>query len=136
MPIDRYRAGAVSREAAQRMLRAYDAYDFPTVFQTLNTLATVDLSAFYVDVTKDRMYTFGARSPRAALDADGDVPDVRRSRAADCADPSGHRRRLVAQHARTALGIGSPRGISEGRSPAGARPRRRLGPADGRCAIR
>ena len=46
----------------ERMLRAYDAYDFPTVFQTLNTLATVDLSAFYVDVTKDRMYTFGARS--------------------------------------------------------------------------
>ena len=44
------------------MLRAYDAYDFPTVFQTLNTLATVDLSAFYVDVTKDRMYTLGATS--------------------------------------------------------------------------
>jgi isoleucyl-tRNA synthetase len=39
------------------MLRAYEAYDFPTVFQTLNSLATVDLSAFYVDVTKDRMYT-------------------------------------------------------------------------------
>jgi isoleucyl-tRNA synthetase len=32
------------------------------VFQALNALATVDLSAFYVDVTKDRMYTFGARS--------------------------------------------------------------------------
>jgi hypothetical protein len=28
----------------------------------VNALATVDLSAFYVDVTKDRMYTFGARS--------------------------------------------------------------------------
>ena len=41
---------------------AYEAYDFPTVYQTLNTLATVDLSAFYVDVTKDRMYTLGARS--------------------------------------------------------------------------
>jgi len=33
------------------------------VFQALNTLATVDLSAFYVDVTKDRMYTFAPRSP-------------------------------------------------------------------------
>ena len=44
------------------MLRAYDEYDFSTVSQTLNTLATVDLSAFYVDVTKDRMYTLGARS--------------------------------------------------------------------------
>ena len=45
------------------MLQAYEAYDFPTVFQTLNTLVTVDLSAFYVDVTKDRMYTFAARAP-------------------------------------------------------------------------
>lgn len=61
--VDRY-ALAKYAEAAQRMLRAYDAYDFPTVFQTLNTLATVDLSAFYVDVTKDRMYTFAARSPQ------------------------------------------------------------------------
>ena len=43
------------------MLRAYDEYDFSTVAQTLNTLVTVDLSAFYVDVTKDRMYTLGAR---------------------------------------------------------------------------
>jgi isoleucyl-tRNA synthetase len=59
--IDRY---AVARfaEAAQRMRRAYDDYDFPTVFQTLTTLVSVDLSAFYVDVTKDRMYTFAAGS--------------------------------------------------------------------------
>jgi isoleucyl-tRNA synthetase len=44
------------------MIRAYNDYDFSVVSQTVNTLATVDLSAFYVDVTKDRMYTFGARS--------------------------------------------------------------------------
>jgi isoleucyl-tRNA synthetase len=67
VPIDRLDAVdrfALARygEAAQKMLKAYDAYDFPTVFQTLNTLVTVDLSAFYVDVTKDRMYTFAARS--------------------------------------------------------------------------
>jgi isoleucyl-tRNA synthetase len=61
--VDRY-ALAKYAQAAQRMLRAYSAYDFPTVFQALNTLATVDLSAFYVDVTKDRMYTFAARSPQ------------------------------------------------------------------------
>jgi isoleucyl-tRNA synthetase len=59
--VDRY-ALARFGEAAQRMIKAYDEYDFPTVFQSLNTLATVDLSAFYVDVTKDRMYTYGARS--------------------------------------------------------------------------
>ena len=60
--VDRY-ALARYAEAAERIVRAYDAYDFPTIFQSLNALATVDLSAFYVDVTKDRMYTFGARSP-------------------------------------------------------------------------
>ena len=59
--VDRY---ALSRfaETARRICAAYDSYDFPTVFQSLNALATVDLSAFYVDVTKDRMYTFGAKS--------------------------------------------------------------------------
>ncbi len=61
-PVDRYTLARYS-EAAQRMIRAYDEYDFSTVFQTMNTLVTSDLSAFYVDVTKDRMYTFGARSP-------------------------------------------------------------------------
>jgi isoleucyl-tRNA synthetase len=76
VPLDRLDAVdrfALARygEAAQRMLRAYDEYDFSTVAQTLNTLMTVDLSAFYVDVSKDRLYTFGAASPsrRAAQTA-------------------------------------------------------------------
>ena len=59
--VDRF-ALARYGEAAQRMIRAYNDYDFSTVSQTVNTLATVDLSAFYVDVTKDRMYTLGAKS--------------------------------------------------------------------------
>jgi isoleucyl-tRNA synthetase len=59
--VDRF-ALARYAEAAQRMIRAYNEYDFSVVSQTLNTLATVDLSAFYVDVTKDRMYTLGAKS--------------------------------------------------------------------------
>ncbi len=59
--VDRF-ALARYAEAAQRMIRAYNDYDFSLVSQTLNTLATVDLSAFYVDVTKDRMYTLGAKS--------------------------------------------------------------------------
>jgi isoleucyl-tRNA synthetase len=59
--VDRF-ALARYADAAQRMIRAYSEYDFSTVSQTLNTLATVDLSAFYVDVTKDRMYTLGAKS--------------------------------------------------------------------------
>ena len=34
------------------------------VFQGVNAFATVDLSAFYADVAKDRLYTFAARSPQ------------------------------------------------------------------------
>ncbi|MBW8896437.1 MAG: class I tRNA ligase family protein, partial [Acidobacteria bacterium] len=45
------------------MLRAYEAYDFPTVFHAINQFTTVDLSAFYADVLKDRLYTFAAASP-------------------------------------------------------------------------
>ena len=60
-PVDRY-ALARYADAAQRIVRAYEAYDFPGVFQALNTLVTVDLSAFYIDITKDRVYTLGARS--------------------------------------------------------------------------
>jgi len=59
--VDRF-ALARYGDAARRMLRAYDEYDFSTVAQTLNTLVTVDLSAFYVDVTKDRMYTLHPKS--------------------------------------------------------------------------
>jgi isoleucyl-tRNA synthetase len=61
-PVDRF-ALARYAAAAGRAHDGYDSYDFSAVAQTLNMLATVDLSAFYVDVTKDRMYTLGARSP-------------------------------------------------------------------------
>ena len=60
-PVDRF-ALARYAEATQRMLRGYEDYDFSTVSQALNMLLTVDLSAFYVDVTKDRMYTLGVKS--------------------------------------------------------------------------
>jgi len=43
---------------------AYDTYEFRRVFQTLNKFCAVDLSALYVDITKDRMYCDGSDSPR------------------------------------------------------------------------
>jgi len=49
-------------DAAAKIVKAYEDYDYPGIFQAANHLITVDLSAFYVDVTKDRMYTFGAKS--------------------------------------------------------------------------
>ena len=49
-------------EVSLRALRAYEVYDYSTVFQALNAFATIDLSAFYADVSKDRLYTFAPKS--------------------------------------------------------------------------
>jgi isoleucyl-tRNA synthetase len=61
LEIDRW-ALAKYADAAEKIVKAYEDYDYPAIFQVANQLITVDLSAFYVDVTKDRMYTLGARS--------------------------------------------------------------------------
>jgi isoleucyl-tRNA synthetase len=69
-PVDRY---ILARYAALALdVRAsYDAFNFQGVVHGLNAFATVELSAFYVDVAKDRLYTLGAASPsrRAAQTA-------------------------------------------------------------------
>ena len=61
LEIDRW-AMARYASVSAKMLQAYDEYDYPAVYQAASTFITVDMSAFYVDVTKDRMYTFGASS--------------------------------------------------------------------------
>ncbi len=43
---------------------AFEGYDFRKVFQTLNQFVTVEISALYVDVTKDRLYCDAADSAR------------------------------------------------------------------------
>ena len=40
----------------------YDAFEFHRVFHALHDFCVVDLSAFYFDILKDRLYTFAARS--------------------------------------------------------------------------
>jgi isoleucyl-tRNA synthetase len=59
--IDRWALARYASVAA-RALDAYADYDYPTVYQAVNAFVTVDMSAFYVDITKDRMYTLGAAS--------------------------------------------------------------------------
>ena len=61
LEVDRY-ALARYADAAVKMRAAYERFDFQTIFHELNRLAVVDLSAFYFDVSKDRLYTFGAAS--------------------------------------------------------------------------
>jgi isoleucyl-tRNA synthetase len=59
--VDRYILARYA-EVAGRVLRAYEDYDYGTIFQALNGFTTVDLSSLYNDISKDRMYTFGAHS--------------------------------------------------------------------------
>lgn len=61
--IDRW---ALSRlqEVTAKCRSAYSEYDFRGVFETLNQFCAVDLSALYIDITKDRMYCDTVDSPR------------------------------------------------------------------------
>ena len=59
--IDRY-ALARYGEAAARIVRAYERYEFVPISHVINGLLTVDLSAFYIDISKDRLYTLAAGS--------------------------------------------------------------------------
>jgi isoleucyl-tRNA synthetase len=43
-------------EIGRRILEAYDEYEYHTVFHAIYTFFTVELSAFYLDVLKDRLY--------------------------------------------------------------------------------
>jgi len=61
LEVDRF-ALALYAQVAEESVRAYEAYEFQRIFQAINELVTVDLSAFYVDVSKDRLYTFRADS--------------------------------------------------------------------------
>ena len=55
LPLDR-RALTETRRAALRMLAAYDRYEFHVVYHTLVNLCGTTLSAFYLDILKDRLY--------------------------------------------------------------------------------
>jgi isoleucyl-tRNA synthetase len=61
LAVDRYALSTYAKLAAG-VRQAYDAYDFQSIFHAINAFVTVDLSAFYLDVSKDRLYTFGAGS--------------------------------------------------------------------------
>ncbi|PYM41019.1 MAG: isoleucine--tRNA ligase [Candidatus Rokuibacteriota bacterium] len=47
-----------------RVTRAYETYEFHTVFHAVHNFCAVDLSAQYLDIIKDRLYTSAADDPR------------------------------------------------------------------------
>jgi len=50
------------QEVVQRVRKAYDDYQFHIVYYTIYNFCTVDLSALYLDVSKDRLYTSKAEA--------------------------------------------------------------------------
>ena len=59
--VDRYILARYA-ELGLKVRRAYATYEYGSIFQAVNQFTTVDLSAFYADVTKDRLYTYAATS--------------------------------------------------------------------------
>ncbi len=60
--IDRWALHSLQK-VIQRMTRAYEEFNFHVIFHELNRFCTVDLSAFYLDILKDRLYTSHAEDP-------------------------------------------------------------------------
>jgi isoleucyl-tRNA synthetase len=52
-----------TRALAERCAAAYEAYEFHVIYHALNNFCSVDLSAFYLDVRKDRLYVERADGP-------------------------------------------------------------------------
>ena len=46
-----------------KVLKAYSTYEFHTFYHAFYYFCIVDLSAFYLDIVKDRLYTFAPDSP-------------------------------------------------------------------------
>jgi isoleucyl-tRNA synthetase len=69
--IDRYALDRLNR-LVRRCRRAYDEFEFHVLFHRIHNFCAVDLSSFYLDICKDRLYTFpagsaGRRSAQTAL---------------------------------------------------------------------
>jgi isoleucyl-tRNA synthetase len=61
LEIDRWALARTAR-LIQRCLKAYDDYQFHVAYGALYNFCSVDLSSFYFDILKDRLYTHGTHS--------------------------------------------------------------------------
>lgn len=59
--IDRFALHKLQR-LVRKTLAAYDAYEYHIVYHALYNYCTLDLSAFYLDILKDRLYTSPPKS--------------------------------------------------------------------------
>jgi isoleucyl-tRNA synthetase len=60
--LDRYAMIRLNR-MIDRVIKAYDAYDFHIVYQAIHHFCAVEMSAFYLDIVKDRLYASAPDDP-------------------------------------------------------------------------
>lgn len=48
----------------KKVLTAYETFEFHKIFHDVHNFCTIDMSSFYLDILKDRLYTSGASSIR------------------------------------------------------------------------
>jgi isoleucyl-tRNA synthetase len=53
--LDRFTLGQLDR-MTERVIAAYDSYEFHVVYQSVHHFCSVELSALYLDIVKDRLY--------------------------------------------------------------------------------
>jgi isoleucyl-tRNA synthetase len=61
-PLDQYILTRLA-ELTTRIRAAYDSFEFHRAYHALNEFVNTDLSALYLDVLKDRLYTFAPNHP-------------------------------------------------------------------------
>ena len=61
-PLDQYILARLA-ELNRKVRRAYDDFEFHRAYHALNEFVNTDLSALYLDVLKDRLYTFAPNAP-------------------------------------------------------------------------
>ena len=61
MPIDKFALHKLNK-FIEEVTQSFEAYEFYKYFQCLQNFAAVDLSSFYLDIVKDRLYTAGKKS--------------------------------------------------------------------------
>ena len=60
-PLDKFALHKLNK-VVEEVTEAFENYEFYKYFQCLQNFASVDLSAFYLDIVKDRLYTAGKKS--------------------------------------------------------------------------
>ncbi|HXB62498.1 MAG TPA: isoleucine--tRNA ligase, partial [Acidobacteriaceae bacterium] len=60
-PLDQYML-ARTAEVTKKIRASYESFEFHRVYHTLNEFCNTELSALYLDVLKDRLYTFAPNS--------------------------------------------------------------------------